>query len=266
MCVMSSEMSTATHPVVQVVAPDDVQTASFVEQLTGQKCQSSCTWHLGTKYYETDIHVQRASLGQCPEAGKWEALVLVVDQSAQKTFLSVRQWFDSNKEHFSKPAIALVVMQSMQRGESVPPWLEEAVSWCIENGFEWIRVSPDDKEWDTALHEEEGHGVHRVLEALEAHVWPGCSLKSKSTDGSLSQAPSPLASPQVPFEVEGEEMEDTFEKLLVEMSSRADCSSSAVLNLWGTVRCTGATTRTLRSRKAPGCRRFGDEARGVLCG
>ncbi|KAK9906426.1 hypothetical protein WJX75_001640 [Coccomyxa subellipsoidea] len=67
------------------------------------------------------------------------------------------------------------------------PWHGEAQDWCCEHLFEYIEVSAADEEADESLQlDGDPQGVKRVLEALEAHTWPGLRLKANQNGSSIS--------------------------------------------------------------------------------
>mmetsp|Transcript_6411 Transcript_6411/g.15429 ORF Transcript_6411/g.15429 Transcript_6411/m.15429 type:complete len:214 (+) Transcript_6411:612-1253(+) len=90
------------------------------------------------------------------------------------------------------PAVRLCVINKCEQclaSSPRPAWHEEVREWCVDNSFECVQVSCLDSEADRALGDDMGEGVARVVEALEAHIWPGMRRK-----GRLSSDSAPASS------------------------------------------------------------------------
>lgn len=210
--------------VVLVVGPEGVSTKAFVERLVGHDCEETCSWLISTKYYDAEVAVNTKVL--CDETKESiadiesEALILVADWTHQSSFAQLRSWFESQRNGKSTSPISLLIADKIHKSTEHPSWLEEATEWSIENGFEMIHVCTEDASSDEEL-KADGHGMDRVKEALEAHMWPGCSLKNSKTGKSVEASPA-----QTSQQSQGEssspnedETGDEFEKLLLEMTS-----------------------------------------------
>ncbi len=93
---------------------------------------------------------------------------------------------------FEAPSVCLLV--AIVHHHQVQP-LEPVVKWCVENGFELIEWTPGESGKDKAsgrsslLEDDAVSGTARLVEALEAHVWPDITMKSAGT----KHAPKRLA-------------------------------------------------------------------------
>ena len=62
---------------------------------------------------------------------------------------------------------------------SRPAWLQASQQWCQQNMWEYCEACPADPQADALLAVDgSAQGVQRILEALQAHMWPGLTLKN----------------------------------------------------------------------------------------
>eukprot|EP00775_Hariotina_reticulata_P011941 gene11941-12084_t len=154
-------------------ASSDIKTKDGAYQLT-----------LDTKYYTADVLLHCVGPEHNPETA-FEALVLVFDASQPGTFEAVRSWSDVHS--ISSAEVKLVVankMDQLQRaGKQLPqPWLDDVMSWCCDNAYEFIEAAAGESSIDEQLHLDTEQGVARVLAALQAHMWPGLQRKGWTSD------------------------------------------------------------------------------------
>lgn len=57
-----------------------------------------------------------------------------------------------------------------------------AQTWCVRNGFELVELNPiqDDEDSDVDDDFPESVGMPRVIQALQAHLWPNLKLKGEN--------------------------------------------------------------------------------------
>jgi len=57
-----------------------------------------------------------------------------------------------------------------------------AETWCIENGFELVELSPQEDEPDPDVEDMfiESTGIKRIIQALHAHTWPNLEMLGES--------------------------------------------------------------------------------------
>ena len=147
-------------------------------------------WHLNTKYYTTQVQINRQypSTEAQQQAGISQGLVLVFAATSEATFLDVSRWAEQLPDLAAeiRLCIANKVDQLHQQQNGVngnltlqrSSWLQEAAAWCAEHQFEYIEASSTDSQLDSALvYDEQSQGVNRVRSALEANYWPGLVMK-----------------------------------------------------------------------------------------
>ncbi len=198
----------------------------FAEKLTGQRCNDSCSWTISTKYYETAVTVNNCLLREATDDDlaetECEALVLVGQRAQKEELAAIKGWYDTKRKNRMRDAsISLLVLEENPTDSNIDESSEKELHWCLSNGFELVRVSTTDDAWDGRLDREEGQGMPRVMEALAAHVWPGCTMKSrKEMNGQKEQSTAVVGESEPSFEPSQDE--DAFEKLLSEMTSVSD--------------------------------------------
>lgn len=53
-----------------------------------------------------------------------------------------------------------------------------AQEWCVQRGYELVELDPElDEEWESEQDFIETTGIKRVVQALQAHIWPDLTLK-----------------------------------------------------------------------------------------
>jgi hypothetical protein len=184
-------------------------------------CTADYTLRLDTKYYTADVAVRALSMQQQDtqqqlHADAWEqlqALVLVFDASDEGSFSSVRSWADTRDTDSIE--VKLLVANKVDTLQQQSPtasstdaaaacrtqWLQESMSWCVDEGFEYVEAAAGKPAVDAALQlDGEQQGVARVRAALEAHMWPGLVQKdwqprSMPDLRGASEAPAAAAAP-----------------------------------------------------------------------
>jgi hypothetical protein len=158
------------------------------------------TVRLDTKYYTADVAVRALTTQQQDKqkqlhADAWEqlqALVLVFDASSEASFTSVRSWAETRDTDSIEVKLLVankvdrLQQQSLTASSTAAgaaaacrtQWLQDVMSWCVDQGFEYIEAAAGNPAVDAALQlDGEPQGVARVLAALQAHMWPGLVQK-----------------------------------------------------------------------------------------
>lgn len=185
----------STPPEIWVVGVEGVGRKTLIQRIISADCKETregpYPWTIETRYYvaNTTIHSYSPAFLDLEEGTTplCEALVLVFDMSDATSFEIVKDWCGrldlegveiklaiANKVdlHFTK--------QQLQR----PAWIDQAMEWCAENCIEYIETSAFNKVLDGMLQlDGDQVGVPRVIEALQAHMWPGHELVARG-DGS----------------------------------------------------------------------------------
>jgi hypothetical protein len=151
----------------------------------------------------TSLTTRRALEGV---AGSLQLLTL-----PQSSLDALTRWFASaSATALSSAEVRLLVAHPAGSGESPVELESRAARWAVEHGFE--HVSPGSAEQGEAC------GVARVIEALQAHTWPGLVAKPRSAPGAAAPAAAELAA-------EPQE-EDDFDALLGEMLQAREAAAS----------------------------------------
>lgn len=141
---------------------------------------------LCTRYYTAKISICEAGPETCNDYTLPEALVLVFSLVDPSSFASVQ----SISGEFDVGAIQIKLLCGTHADIMVPssaaesieiepqsPWVQQAADWSIDNGFEFILCCPPAPAIDAKLAIDGcRQGVARVVEALQAHVWPNCDM------------------------------------------------------------------------------------------
>ena len=166
------------------------------------KGQPSYPWRLDTKYYTADVAIEvRGTVAAGDGAAAYEAVLLVFDSTRQPSFDSLQQWWRSQGQGAEDVPIKLAVAAKAARLDTAtagaaageagrPAWLEAAHAWCGEQLIEYVESSTWEAERDAAGQQDqkrgleaEASGVARIVEALQANMWPGMQLKPGGRDG-----------------------------------------------------------------------------------
>eukprot|EP00891_Asterochloris_glomerata_P005179 jgi/Astpho2/5179/Aster-x1278 len=133
----------------------------------------SSTLKLNNKYYSADVTIQTCTLDtvQQSQLDAAQGIVLVFDATQQASFTAVQGWAEQND-----PAAAEV---DQCTSSSRPAWLQASQQWCLQNMWEYCEACPADPQADALLVVDgSAQGIQRILEALQAHMWPGLTLKN----------------------------------------------------------------------------------------
>lgn len=148
-------------------------------------------WNLDTKYYTAQVVVDCQTLTDeaASAAAICGGLVLVFAADQQSSFNAVKDWVEQLPSDVADVRLCIAnkidkllkhSCHCEQPAVQRTPLLDQAVQWCADNLFEYVEVSSTEPEVDQYLVcEEQQQGVKRVKEALEAHMWPGLTMKSK---------------------------------------------------------------------------------------
>ncbi|KAJ1658256.1 hypothetical protein IWQ61_002473 [Dispira simplex] len=80
----------------------------------------------------------------------------------------------------------------------------EFEDWCLDHGFEYIRVEPHGHTSASSSPGDGTMGIARVVEALQSHMWQGMIPKSRSADGPVPVRSDPLTQCEVSMSLSGE--------------------------------------------------------------
>lgn len=178
-----------------------------------QRDGSKHPWTIRTKYYTAETVLCKQAADQRGAQFSGEAVVLVFDAAQEASFQAVQGWAEAHDTeeagvrlvvatHVDQllPASATSASQSTAAQPdsnsstsqglepSRPSWLDAAIEWSTENCFEYVECCPTDPDLDKQLRlDGDVQGVARVVEALQAHMWPGLVRCSTSSSSSTQQ-------------------------------------------------------------------------------
>ncbi|XP_041360600.1 alpha- and gamma-adaptin-binding protein p34-like [Gigantopelta aegis] len=135
-------------------------------------------WHVDTKYYTTDVHLcttHERTIGDQTFAEAVEAFVIHFDPKQVESFKLVKAWLPYLEQ--IDPEIQILACENCSHDDTVSRLT--AQTWCIENSFELVELSPldDDDDDDVENDFPETTGIKRIIQALHAHSWPNLKLK-----------------------------------------------------------------------------------------
>jgi hypothetical protein len=140
-------------------------------------------WTIDNKYYtaQVAISIMRNENNHLnpPSAVDHQAVVAVFNATLDTLENIQRLWAaveNQDPEFEIKLAVVLCIDGCLR-----PDWLEQANAWFAERGAELIVVEElervDAPRLAAAVGEGDSEGIQRVVEALQAHVWPGMQRK-----------------------------------------------------------------------------------------
>ncbi len=202
--------------------------------------------HLDTKYYTADAAVRVRSLHdddeQQEEADEPDAVVLVFAAADAASLAAAQRWaaartapaadvqlLVANKcdALVSRPAGgAAAEREGLYGGAAVPA----AAAWCLDNGFEYVEAAAGAPAADAALClDGDRQGVARVREALEAHAWPGLSLKGRGGCAAATAGGAEAAGSVEPADGSGDEVvaPPQASQLAAAAAARGGCANTA---------------------------------------
>ncbi|KAL3135741.1 hypothetical protein ABBQ38_006210 [Trebouxia sp. C0009 RCD-2024] len=182
---------------VLLVGPHQVGKYTLATRLlqpaTAAEKHANCQqlWHLDTKYYTTDVSLQRShpSEDAYQLATDSQGIVLVFAADSESSFQAVSQWAEQLPSSVGDVRLCVankvdkVADQCSGAGEHKAElqrssWLDAAIIWCAENQYEYIEACSTNTQLDAGLvWEEQQQGVHRVKQALEANYWPNLMMR-----------------------------------------------------------------------------------------
>lgn len=158
-----------------------------------QHASGALPWRLDTKYYTAEVLLEAHTVAQCSQlsldTAGCEAVLLVFDAAQPDSFQAVARWWEGAGGGDADLGVRLAVAlagpsahASSAPAVARPAVLTEAEAWCAEHLVELVEVAGEEEEAvagaAAASDSREGAtGVHRIREALEAHMW--CALLAR---------------------------------------------------------------------------------------
>lgn len=172
---------------------------AITQQPTPSASSSSFPWRLDTKYYTADVEFDVRHVDHCDhvqlEEGAYEAVLLTFDAAERSSFESLQRWWEGAGGAAADLGVRLAV--GTGAGPARQAWLQEVEEWCAGQLVEYVETGQADGELaeapggaaaapgiDSSRRQgEEAQGVRRIVEALQAHMWPGMLLKPSPRHG-----------------------------------------------------------------------------------
>ncbi|KAB0796604.1 hypothetical protein PPYR_10665 [Photinus pyralis] len=174
-------------PIILIVSSSSTKPKSVIKLLTGATVvtetenEVSCTWQIDTKYYTADVDIYGITdtYDRTSEFNNnVDALIIHMDSNKDTGLEDLVKW--QSLENDCDPEIKLLICNYCNAETKVKK--ANAIDWCLKHGYELIELYPnvvrcEETEEDEIIKEKVG--VDRIIEALQAHVWPSLVLKSK---------------------------------------------------------------------------------------
>nr|AEE61887.1 unknown [Dendroctonus ponderosae] len=247
-------------PTIVVVSSSNTKPKSLIKLITKETPTELPSglfkqpWKIDTKYYSAIVNlIGVAELFEFSEdfLNQIEALIIHMDSNKSSGLDDLKQWEKLETE--SDPEIKLLIANYCNEETKITR--SDAVTWCLNKGFEFVELYPSDMQTIQNSDEDiiiEKFGVNRVIESLEAHTWSNLVLKkmknprSQTTGSSkcCSQVVAPMMvekSDDLPDEFLGEDdftelfthlhmMKDSLQSLPI--SQRKQCAEQMVTAFW----------------------------------
>ena len=169
--------------------------SSLSTTATATAAESTTTtqqWTIDNKYYTAQLVLSMLTTEQhmadLPSLIDHQAVVAVFN-AATATLPQVQELWTAAENHNINYEIKMVVALCTEC--SAPPkWLDEADAWCATRLAEFVVVqdlsAATPIESIPATERRDEDGLQRVIEALQAHMWPGMQRKSTPARNTVS--------------------------------------------------------------------------------
>ncbi|CAG9762873.1 unnamed protein product [Ceutorhynchus assimilis] len=179
-------------------------------------------WKIDTKYYSAIVNLigMHVSYKRNEEFNKHiEALIIHMDSNKSTGLEELKQWEELETD--CDPEIKLIIANYCNEDTKITK--TEATEWCLNKGFELIELYPSDEQSIQNAEQDiiqEKFGIHRVVEALQAHTWSNLVMK-KFKNNKAEKPDSPA---------EDLSEEDNFSELFSHLHMMKDSLQSLPLN------------------------------------
>lgn len=177
-------------PNIVVVSSSNTKPKSLIRLITDNNSDSeqeennkiSKKWKFDTKYYSAEVEFVGLSedYQRTEEFNEnVEALIIHMDSNKTTGLEDLKKW--ESLENDCNPEVKLLVSNYFTAETKVSH--NKATEWCIKRGYELVELYPQSKTKSDELEDiiEEKTGVERIVEALQAHVWPNLVMKAEDT-------------------------------------------------------------------------------------
>ncbi|KAI0238678.1 hypothetical protein LSAT2_010562 [Lamellibrachia satsuma] len=123
----------------------------------------------------THVKRQDRTIGDKVFAESVQAVVIHFDTQQTEALDGVKAWLPYLEE--LQPAIRLLTCNQCSATDTVSK--DSCLHWCLDNDFELVELDPETESTDTEDDFPETVGIERIIEALEAHMWPNMVMKEQ---------------------------------------------------------------------------------------
>lgn len=232
------------HSHVLLVGEADVGKHSLASLICGRtlaKGAAPFPLKLDTKYYTADVLVNVSRVGDVAERLAHEAVpeaaVLVFAAARCSSLLSLQRWWEAAafKEDVAIKLAAAMTCTAAASDPEAAACLRQAEAWCLDQHIELVEVCAQGG--DNGQSEgDDATGARRVVEALQAHMWPGLELKDAPRSGGAPLMAHPAAGPaelDLPHEADDASSEAEIDALSSDSSSEMDAMERAFAEIAG---------------------------------
>lgn len=232
-----------TKPSVLIVSSSNTKPKSLIKLITKDtnvtddvedKNIVSHTWKIDTKYYTANVVMHGINIDyERSETfnNSVEAMIIHMDSNKENGLQDIEKWTIIENE--CQPEVKILLCNYCTSDTKVTK--AKAIEWCLKNGYELIEVYPQDvqvKEDDII---EEKYGAERIVEVLQAHVWPNLQMKDK--DDKKAKAKSNVTEN---FDEGSDDFTELFTQLQMmkesiqsmPMQERKQCAEQMVTAFW----------------------------------
>ncbi|XP_022192894.1 alpha- and gamma-adaptin-binding protein p34 [Nilaparvata lugens] len=158
------------------------------ESITLEEDVSAHPWHVDTKYYKADVYLctlENKALKSQQFSSRVHGVVLYFDCDKDKGLEAAESWLPFLNEYDAE--VKILLCSNCKDIPEVGVSKLTAQEWCVKKGFELVELDPDvDAEWEAEQDFLETTGIKRVVQALQAHVWPNLSMKERKEPTSFN--------------------------------------------------------------------------------
>lgn len=176
-------------PSIVVVSSSSTKPKSLIRLITGNNTddeleENDCIskkWKIDTKYYNAEVNfigITETYTRTEEFNDNVEALIIHMDSNKSTGLEDLKKW--DSLENDCNPEVKLLVSNYFAVESKITQ--NKATEWCLKRGYELIELYPN-KTTSEKTEEiiAEKTGVDRIVEALQAHVWPNLIMKGENT-------------------------------------------------------------------------------------
>lgn len=238
-------------PSIVVVSSSSTKPKSLIRLITGNNSADdeleegdtfSKKWAIDTKYYNAEVNlIGIVENYKRTEAfsDSVEALIIHMDSNKSTGLEDLKKWESLESDY--NPEVKLLVSNYFTVETKITH--NKAIEWCLNHGYELIELYPS----KTVATDKSEHiiaektGVERIVEALQAHVWPNLVMKDENVGKcSVSRCNQEKKCTKEELDDGLDEFADLFQQLhtmkdsiqSMPMQQRRQCAEQMVTAFW----------------------------------